>query len=81
MVKSDIWHEAIEIEVSVEENEDETTQTAQSSERYAYESANYEIMSWFFAANDILSRLSQIIDVNNASEEIINVMLHAECYE
>lgn len=58
LVKSNLWHKSIEIEISVKGNENKTTQL---SERNGYESAMHEVKSksYFnhhFAANHIFSR-------------------------
>lgn len=65
LVKSNIWHKSFEIKTSIEENENETIGQL------------YEVLSELIAANDILSRLDQMRDVNNAFEEFFNVLHNA----
>ncbi|XP_031639659.1 uncharacterized protein LOC116351663, partial [Contarinia nasturtii] len=74
LVKSDIWHKAIEIEVTIDENE---PTSPQSSEIYAYNSADFDAMNAFFIASDILLGINRIDDLENAFQLFGNVLHEA----
>ncbi|XP_031620399.1 uncharacterized protein LOC116338953 [Contarinia nasturtii] len=74
LVKSDIWHKAIEIEVTIDENE---LTAPQSSEIYAYNSADFDAMNAFFIASDILLGINRIDDLENAFQLFGNVLHEA----
>ncbi|XP_031621623.1 uncharacterized protein LOC116339729 [Contarinia nasturtii] len=74
LVKSDIWHKAIEVEVTIDGNE---PTTPQASEIYAYNSADFDAMNEFFVTNDVLLGINRIDDLENAFQLFGNVLHEA----
>ncbi|XP_031635505.1 uncharacterized protein LOC116348595 [Contarinia nasturtii] len=72
LIKSDIWHKAIEIEVTIDGKEPASQHL---SEIYTYNSADFDAINAFFTANDILSGINRIDDIENAFQ-IFNNVLH-----
>ncbi|XP_031632582.1 uncharacterized protein LOC116346585, partial [Contarinia nasturtii] len=74
LVKSDIWHKALEMEVTIDENE---ITSPQFSQIYAYNSADFDAMNSFFVGNHILSEINRIDDLENAFHIFGNVLHEA----
>ncbi|XP_031637856.1 uncharacterized protein LOC116350250 [Contarinia nasturtii] len=74
LVKPDNWHKAIEIEFTIDGN---APSTHQSSQIYAFNSADFDAMNAFFIENDILLGINRIDDLENAFQIFGNVLHEA----
>ncbi|XP_031633556.1 uncharacterized protein LOC116347189, partial [Contarinia nasturtii] len=74
LIKSDIWHKAIKIEITMDEIEHTTSQLSQI---LAYNSVDFDTMNEFFATKDTLSRMDRIDDLENAFQIFDNVLHEA----
>lgn len=74
LLQSDNWHKAIEMEVIVEGI---ASASNDSSEFYAYDSADFDVMNDFFITNGPLSEISEINDIEYAFQLFGNILHEA----
>lgn len=74
LIKSDIWHKAIEVEFVVNESEHESNSV---TELYKYEAADYGAMNEFFVERDISSEIVQLSDIGMTFQMFGNIVHEA----
>lgn len=74
LIKSDMWHKAIEIEMTIEGIEPSATRP---SSIYAYNSADFDSMNQFLIENATLCGINRIDDLGNAFHLFGNVLHEA----
>ncbi|XP_055316126.1 uncharacterized protein LOC129575914 [Sitodiplosis mosellana] len=74
LIETDVWHKAIEVEITIDENESELNDV---TEFYKYEAADFVAMNEFFVGRDISTEIEQQDDIENSFRMFENVVYEA----